>query len=576
MKNIKILYVTSFAILVISFLLLSCEQNPKTVDLENSGSKAPEEIGSQFNLYINTPDEDINEGARLAVKALWKGSAKKAGIIVPTVSGEEQYPLWNHPYDNYWINKVSFYFFPRESTEWPIRLFAAYQSPLGEIQGGVYGIPEKDWRAKWEKVPRRKSSGADNWQGVIATPYSEHLSIMEKSPEKIWYGIYVRDHLFVHQVYEQWRATGNVQFLIEMYQACRKSLHYLERYHDIDGNGLIETTAVLSDVVVNKDKDINSTERAEDQVMLYGALMGFAEMSDKLGGKEDGKWARAWAKKLKSGLNSLMWHKDGRYIFGLERESKKPRLGYVTTTYANGYAILFNMTSSEQTEAILSFMDRQEFDVPGPYHIPPVRMEDKPGHARGEYCNGGCGWARGIMPSVTLACFENGRAEQGTDYLKRQAAAAVKAGSFYEYWTWGKYTGETKASGASWYSETSAGYLDALIHGLFGLSSPNPGYKSLRIEPLFPESWNYADLGLHLPSGTRLNLKYKSEKDVLRMQVDMELEIPAEIVLQWKGNNQPKLEGTGILNSEVKQNDEGFQVICWLSGSGEIRLTSKE
>ena len=99
-----------------------------------------------------------------------------------------------------------------------------------------------------------------------------------------------------------------------------------------------------------------------------------------------------------------------------------------------------------------------------------ILPENNPQNQMGVYCNGGCGWGSGIMPLVTQACFENGRIEQGTDYLHRQAAAACKAGSFYEYWTWGKFTGEeTKPGGASWYCETSSGYLDALIHGLFGI-----------------------------------------------------------------------------------------------------------
>jgi len=165
--------------------------------------------------------------------------------------------------------------------------------------------------------------------------------------------------------------------------------------------------------------------------------------------------------------------------------------------------------------------------------------------------------------------------DQGTDYLKRQAAAACRDGSFYEYWTWEKYTGETKPGGAPWYCETSAGYLDALLHGLFGLSSQGPGYENLRIEPLFPESWDYADLGLHLPSGTRLGLNYNSGREGISMRVELELSTPVEVVMQWKGNDQPKLEGEGIIDHEIKPNGTGYQVMCTLNGSGEIRLTSK-
>ena len=556
--------------IILTILSIGCQK-----EISNSTYyKAPESIGSQYDLYIDTPDKDIDQAAKLAVKSLWDGAAYKAGILVPTVCGAMSYPFWNHPYDNFWENKVTFYFFPRVSTEWPIRLFAAYQSPLGEIQGGVYGIPEKDWRIKWEKEPRINSSGTDGWQGVYATPYSEHISTMAKYPEKIHYGIYVRDHLFVRQVYEQWLATGNVPFIMEMYQSCRKSLLYLKNYHDKDGNGLIETTTVLSDLVVNNDNDINSTERAEDQVMLYGALTGFAEMSDILGGKEDGQWARDWAEKIKTGLNKLMWNDEGRYIFGLDRINKKPRLEYVTVTYADGYAMLYKMTTLKQTEAILDFMAKQQFDVPGPYHIPPIRPEDNPQNQMGVYCNGGCGWGRGIMPSVTQACFENGRKEQGIDYLHRQAAAACKAGSFYEYWTWGKFTGEeSKPGGASWYCETSSGYLDALIHGLFGLSSSQPGFKSLRIEPRFPATWDYADLGLHIPSGTRLNLKYKNNSEFISMRVDMDLALPVELSLQWnKGGKELKTKTTGDIKYDVKPDGDSYKITYTLKGSGEVKL----
>jgi len=49
-------------------------------------------------LRVATPDEDINEGARLAVKAIWEGAAPKAGVLVPTVCGTgSAYPYWIHP-----------------------------------------------------------------------------------------------------------------------------------------------------------------------------------------------------------------------------------------------------------------------------------------------------------------------------------------------------------------------------------------------------------------------------------------------------------------------------------------------
>jgi hypothetical protein len=185
---------------------------------------------------------------------------------------------------------------------------------------------------------------------------------------------------------------GQHAFLIEMYPPCRRALKYLERLRDSDGNGLIETAAVLSDLVVAGDKDIHSTERSEDQVMLFGALQAFASMADELGGVEDAAWARQWAETIRMSSTKLFWRPEGRFIFGVRTTDKQPILEYTTTTFANGYAILFGLTTDEQTRAILDFMTRQEFVVPGPYHIPPVRPEDKPQNPPGVYCNGGCGW----------------------------------------------------------------------------------------------------------------------------------------------------------------------------------------
>ena len=530
----------------------------------------PKQLDSRWWLRVETPDEDINEGARLAVKALWDGAAPKAGIWVPTVCGTgSAYPYWIHPYDNHWINRVSSYLFDRESTEWPIRLFAAYQSPAGEILGGVYDIPEQNWRGEYEAA-----GGLKGWQGKVARPLADHQAFLAQSPEQPIYGIYVRDHLFVLQVHDQWRRRGQRAFLIEMYPPCRRALKYLERLRDADGNGLIETTAVLSDLVVAGDKDIHSTERSEDQVMLFGALQAFASMADELGGAKDAGWARQWAEQIRAGLTKLFWRPDGRFMFGVRTTDKQPVLEYTTTTFANGYAILFGLTTGEQTQAILDFMARQEFVVPGPYHIPPVRAEDKPQNPPGVYCNGGCGWGRGIMPSVALACFANGRVEQATGYLKAQAAAARKAGSFREYWTWEKYAGKTEPGGATWYGETSAGYLDALFHGLLGLEATAPGFAGAILEPRFPTNWNHAAFSLCLPSGARLEVQYRATPDESTLEVKGADGLPIAIVLPWPRAGEPKIGGEGLASAVFEPQGPAGRVRANLVGKGRLTLSS--
>ena len=529
----------------------------------------PSGVGNEYRFIIQTPDPDINQGAELAIGALWKGMTKKAGILVPTVSGIAAYPSWVHPYDNYWINRVSCYLFPHESTEWPIRLFATYQAPTGEIGGGVYDIPEKEWQTDWEDA-----EGPQKWQPYVARPIADHVADTYKDPEKIRYGIYVRDHLFVLQVYDQWREHGHLPFLIEMYGHCRRALKYLEKYHDIDHDGLIETTCVLSDLVVAGDQDINSTARAEDQVLLHGALQAFATMARQLGGIDDAAWADAWAARVKEGLNKIFWRPEGRYMFGIDRASRKPRLEYMTTTYANGYAILFGIADGAQTGVILDFMAKQEFVVPGPYHIPPARVEDKPQNPPGVYCNGGCGWGRGIMPSVAQACYEHGRPDQGFDYLKRQAVAARKAGSFHEYWTWEKYAGKTVPGGAAWYGETSAGFLDVLLHGTFGISATAPGFKSIKIAPRFPETWPVARLELHVPNGSRLGLEYCHDGSGIALRVDAGTDIPVEIALSWPSEVKPVVTGSGLVETRAELRGQKWYVIGQMHGRGEMVLRS--
>lgn len=535
-------------------------------------SHPPATIGEQFAFQVKTPNANINVGAKLAVEALWRSAAEKAGVVVPTVNEPTgSYPRWVHPYDNFWMNFVTPYFFSRESVELPIRLFAAYQPPTGEIGGGVYHIPTNDWRKEWAEA-----GGERGWQGAVATPLALTLAGRAREPDRIEYGIYVRDHLFVRQVYEQWRSSGYLPFLIEMYPHCRQALKYLETRRDTNHNGLIETTTVLSDIVVNGDSDVFSTERSEDQVMLYGALRGFEAMANQLGG-EDAQWASKWAERIKELTNKTFWRPEGRYIFGVERESRKPRLEYVTTTYTNGYAILYGIADDSQTGAILDFMAAQKFVVPGPYHIPPIRAADKPGHPPGVYCNGGCGWGRGIMPSVTLACFEKGRIAQGVDYLDRQAAAARKAGSFREYWNWEEFTGNSDPGGATWYSETSAGFLDALLHGLFGISSPKPGFHSLSLAPKFPADWNDASIELRVPSGSRVHADFHQDKICWKVKLTANPALPIELTLKCPPSGAPEFSGTGFEDSKVTNKDsERLVSVSFATGTGELVVSQKK
>ncbi len=177
------------------------------------------------------------------------------------------------------------------------------------------------------------------------------------------------------------------------------------------------------------------------------------------------------------------------------------------------------------------------------------------------------------MPSVALACFQYDRVAQGVDYLKRQAIAARKAGSFHEYWTWEKYAGVTKAGGAPWYGETSAGYLDTLLHGLFGISSPTLGFVALQLHPRFPENWTHARLKLRLPQGSDLELTYTASTESRVVLVDVASALPIELILPWHGRGEPKIEAPNQIISRIQREGGKVQVVASWKGPGEIRLS---
>ncbi|MCX6625700.1 MAG: hypothetical protein NTY38_32485, partial [Acidobacteria bacterium] len=183
---------------------------------------------------------------------------------------------------------------------------------------------------------------------------------------------------------------------------------------------------------------------------------------------------------------------------------------------------------------MLDFLTGWDFVVPGPVILPPIEgktsVQGKEVNLpKGVYANGGCGWGRGHMPSVCLALFRHGRPEIGNDYIRKHAAAAVRDGAFYEYWTWEKYTGATRAGGCRDYSETSSAFLDSVIHGCFGTTAAAPGWTKVRVAPN-PLSENPSSLRLALPGGGfRLSLRKLGGK--WSAQLESEAARTVEVIL---------------------------------------------
>lgn len=463
---------------------------------------------------ISTGDPTVDHAAAIAIHTLKTNVSEKWGKLCPVAGPvwERHYPAWIHPFDNFWMLKVTPYLYPRDQAEWPVVLFQKYQRPTGMIGWGVHDMaaPEQ-FLADLEKSGKVREESANSR--------------------------YIRDHLYILQVHDIWWHYGDAAWARTMLPSCRRALNYLFTMKDLDGDGLIESASILEDIDIGSTHERtgpNAAERAVDQVMLFGALHAYARLAEAAGQPAEAEPARARAAALKTKVNELFWHPKGYYRFAIDSKSHTPTEVDVTSTYANGYALLFGLVPPERIAPMLDFLTSWDFVVPGPVILPPIEGKtsvqgQEVNLKKGVYANGGCGWGRGHMPSVCLALFRNGRPDLANTYIQKHAAAAVRDGSFFEYWTWEKYTGSTKPGGCRNYSETSSAFLDAVIHGAFGVTAAAPGWTKVRVAPN-PLTDKPSRLELDLPGG-KFALSLSREAGKWSAKVESEVKRTIELIL---------------------------------------------
>ncbi len=449
--------------------------------------------GSGF--LIDTGEQALDDAADLAARTLRRNVSEKWGTICPVLAPawSQHYPAWIHPFDNFWMNKVTPYLFSAKAVAWPIELLAQYQYPSGMFGWGIHGTLSP------------QAAQAD--YRTLTNEQIEQVSIDSR---------YVRDHLVILQIHDLWMSSGDDAVMKKLLPHCRKSVAYLFTLKDSDGDGLVESADIIEDIDVLRDgkpTGARDVERFVDQSLTYAALLCYVNMCNAAGDREAATDALAKADRIKTLSNELYWNDKGYYILSIDTKTNRPLHEKHTSTYANGYAILYGLAAGKRAEAILDYMESWDFEVPGPVLIPPLAKETghngkKLNFRPGYYANGGCGWGRGHLPSVTIASFRNGRAEVGLSHLRKMARAANKSGAFYEYWTWEKFAKVTEPGGCRDYSETASGYLDAMIHGLFGVEALAPGFAGVRIAPRMPEDRREAAVSLPLPDKTELGYEY--------------------------------------------------------------------
>jgi hypothetical protein len=426
------------------------------------------------------------------------------------------------------MNQITPYLHKQENVRWPVQLFSMYQRPTGMIGWGIHD-----------------TVSAEALQAQFHTQ-SEETTRKESADNR-----YLREHLYIMQVCDLWSFSGDNQFGESLFSSCTHAFDYLYKFKDLDEDGLVEAAAALDDVDLGQGVDrtsANAVEKSVDQTLLFGALTQYAVMAQALGKTAEAQIARERAAALKKRFNELFWNEKGFYFFAINAKTHEPVLPEHATTHANGYAILWGLAPPERVPKLLKYFTSWDFVVPGPVFLPPVESKasnvGRPvDNRKGIYANGGCGWGRGHMPSFCLSLYRNGKPTLATDYLARLARAALKAGSFHEYWTWEKYTGSTLAAGCEEYSETTSGFLDGVIHGYFGVRRLEAGWSSLRIAPQPGTSITQCSLTLPLPGGEITARFEKDQEGLWQAEVDskahrrLEVQLPdgRETTVIWDG-----------------------------------------
>lgn len=441
---------------------------------------------------ITTGDNEIDSAIRLAQQTLSLNVSEKWGRICPVVAPAwgEIYPTWVHPNDEFFISQVSDYTYDWERAAWPVQLLAAYQHPEGQIGAGLHDslVSPAECKANYARKSQQE--------------------LRQQLNDMSWGNKYIRDHFFVLSVYHLWRASGNEDFLRQLFPNCQMALSYLKNYRDKDEDGLIESAATFEDVSLVElggDKNPFQYEKAMDQVFLFGALKAAAKMAEVLGYFELTAEYSRWCQRIVERFDELFWDPRGFYVYAVDTQTHERVLPDITSVYTNGYAYLYGLCDKDKARQFLEYFSSFDFDIPGPVVIPPfediVPDNYEPNYYHtylkpGVYINGGCGWGRGIMPSVCRTALELGLVDLGVRWVKQMAQAANRTGAFYEYWTWKRYAGETRPGGCPNYSETAAAFLDAVVRGLFGINPLSPGYERVSIAPAFPLDGNTRSINL--------------------------------------------------------------------------------
>lgn len=168
---------------------------------------------------------------------------------------------------------------------------------------------------------------------ILHETRSGELAMLDEIPFRCYYGSIDATPLFVVLAAAYLRRTGDLPFVQQIWPNVTRALDWIDRYGDIDGDGLVEYRRRCMDGLANqgwKDSEDAVFHRdgtlaqppialAEVQGYVYLARLLAAELSLALGEPERAAALREQASRLRSSFEQVFWSKElGTYAIALD------------------------------------------------------------------------------------------------------------------------------------------------------------------------------------------------------------------------------------------------------------------
>jgi glycogen debranching enzyme len=198
------------------------------------------------------------------------------------------------------------------------------------------------------------------------------MAALREIPFGLYYGSVDSTPLFVVLAGAYIEATGDKEFLAEIWPAVLKSLQWIDHHGDLDGDGLVEYARETENGLVNQGwKDSHDSifhadgtlakgpiALVEVQGYVYAAKIAAARMADLMAEPTNAAEFRAQAETLREKFERAFWIDEiGTYALALDGEKNPTR---VRSSNA-GHVLCTGIASAERARAVIDQMISPNF-----------------------------------------------------------------------------------------------------------------------------------------------------------------------------------------------------------------------